>query len=304
MTQEIYSDCNPTRRIPILCINGTSDPVVSYTGIPGQFPSTKKVVEFWTKDNLCDPIIIEDTLPNIAVNDNSRVTKTVYPGCGNIAPFEFYKILFGGHTWPGAKPFGILGNTNQDISANKIIWDFVSQYDIPQEMICDKPTNLSSNINDCNAILTWDAVSGTTGYRVSIINNTAKEMKTFQTNTNSLSIPTISGNNYTWGVAANCESNFFNLAEGPSFNSCENGLTNKLIKSNSFSLFPNPTQDILYFQSDKIIGNELVQIVDIVGRNIREFNLTEGQNQILVSDLENGIYFIRTTFGNFRFVKE
>ncbi|MBK8673668.1 MAG: T9SS type A sorting domain-containing protein [Bacteroidetes bacterium] len=304
MTQEVFSDCNPTRRIPILCMNGTSDPVVSYYGIPGQFPSTKKVVEFWTKDNLCDPIVIEDTLPNLAVNDNSRVTKTVYLGCGANAPFEFYKILYGGHTWPGAKPFGILGNTNQDINANKIIWDFLSQYDIPQEMVCVKPSNLSSNINDCSAILSWNSVGGTTGYRISIIDNTAKEMKIYQSNTNSFSISTINGHNYSWGVAANCDGNFFNLAEGPSFNSCGNGISNKLAKDNSFNLFPNPTRDILYFQFDKIIGNELVQIVDIVGRNIKEFNLIEGQNQILVADLEVGMYFIKTSFGSFGFVKQ
>lgn len=304
MTQEVYSDCNPSRRIPILSIHGTGDPVVSFYGIPGQFPSNRKVVEFWTKNNICDPIVVEDTLPNIAVNDHSRVTRTVYPSCGNNAPFISYKIIYGGHTWPGSNPFGILGNTNQDIKANSVIWDFLSQYSIPQQMICDKPTNLLSNINDCIATLTWNEIVGTTGYRISIIDNTAKEVKIYESNSNSFIFPTITDHNYSWAVAANCEGNFFNLAIGTPFNACGLGLTNRKTFEKSIVLFPNPANDKLYFESDEIMNNEMVQIVDIVGRKVKDYICKEGQNIISIENLEKGMYFLQTKMGGIEFVKQ
>ena len=40
---------------------------------------------------------------------------------------EFFKIIGGGHNWPGA-PISINGNTNMDIDASKEIWRFFSKY--------------------------------------------------------------------------------------------------------------------------------------------------------------------------------
>ena len=43
---------------------------------------------------------------------------------------ELYKIVNGGHTWPGAY-IPLTGiNTNQDFSASEKIWQFFSKYDI------------------------------------------------------------------------------------------------------------------------------------------------------------------------------
>ena len=54
----------------------------------------------------------------------------IYSGGSNNSSVELYKIINGGHTWPGAYiPFAGI-NTNQDFSASEKIWQFFSKYDI------------------------------------------------------------------------------------------------------------------------------------------------------------------------------
>ena len=50
------------------------------------------------------------------------------PGSHRGATTELFKVIGGGHTWPGSN-FSI-GVTNQDINASIEIWKFFSRYDI------------------------------------------------------------------------------------------------------------------------------------------------------------------------------
>lgn len=303
MTQEVFSDCNPSRKIPILCINGTNDPVVSYNGIPGQFPSTKKIVEFWTSSALCDPVLVEDTLPNISLTDKCKITHTSYPSCAGSAPFEFYKVIGGGHTWPGANPVGIVGNTNQDIDANHVIWDFLSQYQIPQDIICSQTSNLSVNNNGCNINMSWNNITNITNYRISVIDETEKSMKIYQSATNNFSFVPIAGHHYRWSVAANCESEFLNLAIGEPFDAC--GTINERISNNSdLRLYPNPTSGKIMFEGNELTAGKTIEIVDIVGKSIKSFYCNSGINELDISEIQAGIYILRTNVGNITFVKQ
>jgi polyhydroxybutyrate depolymerase len=122
--------CNPTRKVPVMQIHGTSDPTVSYSGTGGGLTSTgiEALVNFWVTKNNANPTAIVSQVPNINSFDNTTATHYKYEVLNG--DVEFYKITGGGHTWPGTI-FSISGqNTCQDFNASMEIWRFFSKYSI------------------------------------------------------------------------------------------------------------------------------------------------------------------------------
>ncbi|MBK6565334.1 MAG: T9SS type A sorting domain-containing protein [Saprospiraceae bacterium] len=76
-------------------------------------------------------------------NDQSTVEKYVYKDCDTDREVWLYKVLGGGHTWPGA--IISIGVTNQDINANEEIWKFFKRFSLPK-------TNSISEQNESTAI--------------------------------------------------------------------------------------------------------------------------------------------------------
>lgn len=124
--------CNPNHPVPVMQIHGTADAVVPYTGVTG-FGSihVDSLVKFWRVFNHCNATPVFTALPNINTADNCTAEHYVYSGGQNGSTVEFYKIIGGGHTWPGAI-FPVNGNTNMDFSASKEIWRFFSKYRLNQ----------------------------------------------------------------------------------------------------------------------------------------------------------------------------
>lgn len=117
--------CNNSKAVPVMEIHGTADGVVPYAG--SNFgEGIDDVIDFWVNKNACDTdaqfTMIEDT----NMSDGSTVEHYVYSNGTDGSSVELYKIIGGGHTWPGA--FSIGGVTNQDINATAKIWEFFSKY--------------------------------------------------------------------------------------------------------------------------------------------------------------------------------
>lgn len=121
------ADCDAEHPMPVMEIHGTADDVVSYDGTVF-FESTPNVVSYWTGFNNCDTNAIVTEIPDIDPEDGSTVEHQLYPGGDNGVVVEHYKIIDGGHTWPG----NFLGGagTNNDIDASAEVWAFFSKYDI------------------------------------------------------------------------------------------------------------------------------------------------------------------------------
>jgi polyhydroxybutyrate depolymerase len=119
----IAAGCNPVRTVPVLHIHGTGDFVVPPDGNE-HWPSVDQTLDYWTTRNNCaqaDSVALADTDPG----DGCTVTRYTYRNSSGITGVEYYRILGGGHTWPGAGPIGVpLGNTNHDIDANAVILSF------------------------------------------------------------------------------------------------------------------------------------------------------------------------------------
>jgi hypothetical protein len=72
--------------------------------------------------------------------------------------------------------------------------------------------------------------------------------------------------------------------------------TNEIIKENhKFSIFPNPTSNSLYLKLSDLTSNSRMRIYDLNGKQVFEESLPQIFNQIEISSLTKGVYFVRVT---------
>ena len=67
----------------------------------------------------------------------------------------------------------------------------------------------------------------------------------------------------------------------------------KEIHKNTFNLYPNPAHNKITIESSVLTGNTNLSIITVCGKNVLERNLTETENQIDISALPRGVYFVR-----------
>lgn len=129
MSNYTYSNCNVSRKIPVLHIHGTTDPVVPYATGATNSIGAEQTVAFWRDTDACANISDTTALANTSLTDGSTVQVIRYQNCPNNNEVLFYKITGGGHTWPGGfVDIPADGNTNRDISATDEIWNFFNRY--------------------------------------------------------------------------------------------------------------------------------------------------------------------------------
>lgn len=129
-----YTFNHPT---PVLLINGTDDPLVSYNGGAGKYNKSnegKDDAAMLATDSLVSKIValnkcnINPIVTNLHDTDPSDgCTAINYTYTGNSCSVEFIKVINGGHTWPGmSQPFGkeILGNVCNDFNASQKVMNF------------------------------------------------------------------------------------------------------------------------------------------------------------------------------------
>lgn len=127
MTPETYTFCNPVHPTPILQFHGTNDLVVPYGGALWS-QSIDLVIAYWVTYNSCNIIPTITNLPDLDPNDGSTVTHYAYEDGIDDVVTEHFKIIGGGHTWPGSQ-FGGAG-TNYDIDASTEIWNFFRRFEL------------------------------------------------------------------------------------------------------------------------------------------------------------------------------
>jgi polyhydroxybutyrate depolymerase len=108
------------------------------------FSSIDSLLGFWRIQNNCFPIAEFNNVPDIDLTDNCTAEHYVWNSSTNMSSVEFYKIIGGDHSWPGA--IINLNTTNMDFSASKEIWRFFSQYR-KSELISSNSENIAEGIN-------------------------------------------------------------------------------------------------------------------------------------------------------------
>jgi polyhydroxybutyrate depolymerase len=171
--------CKANRPTPVMEIHGTADNTVSYDGKGSILTSTNidTLVNFWAKFNGCAAPVVT-TLPNINTTDGSTVEHQVYNNGKNGSTVELYKVIGGGHSWPGASV--IIAVTNEDFSASKEIWRFFSQFRLDQVTSVEPQLAESMDVNlfpnpssDGFEIRTSQAVN----YRIRLFNSVGQQVR-------------------------------------------------------------------------------------------------------------------------------
>lgn len=127
---DTYKKCAPTHPTAVVTIHGTND---SYNGLTWAgityYIALDSVNAYWNTYNNILPNPTITTLPDKDPNDGSTVEHHAWKNGDGCVAVEHYKVLNGGHDWPGN--FG-----NMDIDATAVIWNFVSKYTIDGQVGC------------------------------------------------------------------------------------------------------------------------------------------------------------------------
>ncbi|GAA4382426.1 extracellular catalytic domain type 1 short-chain-length polyhydroxyalkanoate depolymerase [Hymenobacter koreensis] len=116
--------CAPSRPVPIIEIHGTADATVPYSGGTAlNFVPIPALLAHWVQVNGCNPTPVVTPVPNTNTTDGSTAERQVWSGGRNGSVVEHYRIIGGGHTWPGA--VFSTGVTNRDINASREVWRFL-----------------------------------------------------------------------------------------------------------------------------------------------------------------------------------
>ncbi len=119
-----WDEFRPSRPLPTMVFHGTRDPIVPYLGGSRKwagisYPSIPEWAARLAGYNGCDEVPLE--LPPVGAVNGMH-----YKGKGGKGDVIFYSIDGSGHSWPGggSLPKFIVGNTNRDINATELMWDF------------------------------------------------------------------------------------------------------------------------------------------------------------------------------------
>lgn len=124
--------CAQSPPAPLIYFHGTRDTVVPIEGgtVRGfAFSPVQQTMADWAGHNRCSP-----TPTQTQVGDATRFQ---WGNCAANADVDYYRVTAGGHTWPGG-PVDVanlieptLGKTTRDVSANELMWQFFSRYQLP-----------------------------------------------------------------------------------------------------------------------------------------------------------------------------
>ena len=285
MNPDLVPMCNPDRPVPVMALNGTADALVAYNGFFGA-EGVEDVMELWRSLNGCDPDPTIVDVPDIAINDGTTSDRYSWNNCEDGSEVILYKILNGGHTWPG-RNFPLLGNTSQDIIANVEIWDFFKRHQIPEAIACDRPTGLFADYDGEIVSLNWDAVDGIDFYSLLYILPEGELELVENVAGNQFSLAAPEGE-LAWMVRAQCESGHI------SWSTANLDDISARISSGRISLvtYPNPASDRLFVDLFDSPLTEEIAIVNAMGRVVRTIAVEGKEMTLDISDLPPGLYHV------------
>ncbi len=123
--------CLPARPVSVLMINGTSDPIVRYSGGSDKDAdvstlSVEETAKQFAKLDHCSEKPEQDKIsPKEKGGMETKVN--TFTGCQDNSQVALYSIKGGGNTWPGGEQYSSdqdVGKTSNDINGDQTIWDF------------------------------------------------------------------------------------------------------------------------------------------------------------------------------------
>ena len=82
------------------------------------------------------------------------------------------------------------------------------------------------------------------------------------------------------------------------------GIAHATAVSSNIIIMPNPALNNITVNSNRVADNSNIQIADILGNELMQTNLQQGKATIDISNLQPGVYLIRTNSGIQKFIKQ
>jgi polyhydroxybutyrate depolymerase len=126
--------CTP-KPMPVVMVNGIADPMVPYEGGEvglrggrGEVWSVNRTARFFAEHNGCGRPV-NHAIPHRDRTSGTAVTQVRWSDCQPGTSVTLYLVEGGGHALPGRRSLlpGLLGPSNQDIVAAKVIMDAFSR---------------------------------------------------------------------------------------------------------------------------------------------------------------------------------
>lgn len=132
--------CLPPRPVPVVMVNGTSDPVVPYGGgtehnLSLSTLSAEDSAKAWARIDRCADKPEKSKLAEKSKGGMETKIDT-YNGCHNDAQVMLYSVKGAGNTWPGGEQYeaeNAIGKTSSDLAANDVIWKFLAMRKLPNQ---------------------------------------------------------------------------------------------------------------------------------------------------------------------------
>jgi len=127
-----FKPCEPSESVSVIDFHGTADQNLPFDGGYGPnsiagvlFASVEESLNFWLAADSCPATPISESFADV-VHES-------YAPCASGTAVELYKIIGGGHAWPGnPSPAGPGGDLpTQTISATELIWAFFAAHPKP-----------------------------------------------------------------------------------------------------------------------------------------------------------------------------
>jgi poly(3-hydroxybutyrate) depolymerase len=132
--------CLPSRPVPVVMINGTSDPVVPYGGgtehnLDLAVISVEDSAKAWAKMDRCDEKP-EHSKQSGGGKGATEAKVDTYGGCQQSSSVVAYSLKGAGNTWPGGMQYQVekqIGKTADDFKANDVLWSFLVSKKLPDK---------------------------------------------------------------------------------------------------------------------------------------------------------------------------
>ena len=153
---------------------------------------------------------------------------------------------------------------------------------------CNPITGGNAELSEAQAILTWTAVEGATGYKVTRGGNV---LGTPAQPTFTETAEFLPGTPYTWTVTAICASG---EADGVDITGQFSGIDDTHLAS--FTIVPNPAQNEITISAGVTFNT--VEVINFLGQTVISQTNNAETVKLDISNLNNGVYFVRLVSEN------
>ena len=212
-------------------------------------------------------------------------------------PFPGYNFV----NWTQVSGFGtnVVGTDPNLIITVTSDKTFVANFEVgsgPEP--CDVPTGLTvaaNGLHNESIDVTWDANAAVSSWNVQYRQQGTTDWNSATTTTNSYTITGLTGlRTYEIQVQANCGGgNVSDWSTSITATTTNVGIDEFL--AGSVSLYPNPAREYVDIRIDGDVNVSMMEVFDVFGKLISTVNVVDNPTRINVSNLANGMYFVRVT---------